>query len=145
MPFDPTKPVDGALVSATELRGQFNALHGLLGGAAGGPVGSVTAWLKNLSGVPALTADWAECAGQILNDPASPLHGVTLPDLNNGHGRFLRGALISGGVGGIDYFGTASADNAGVGATFAAVTTDFSPGAMPFPPYYEVVWIIKVR
>jgi len=145
VPFDPTKPVDGTLVSATELRGQFNALHAEISGAAGVPVGCLQAWLKDLSGVPSLPAGWVECAGQVVNDPASPLHGVTLPDLNGGGGRFLRGAPNSGALGGIDSFGTASADNAGVGATFAAVTTDFSPGAMPFPPYYTVVWIVKVK
>jgi hypothetical protein len=145
MSFDPNKPVDGALVSAAELRGQFNALHSLIGGAAGVPVGSVVAWLKNLSGVPTLPDGWIECNGQVVNDPASPLHGVTLPDLNGGAGRFLRGAAASGTLGGIDYFGTASADNAGIGATFAAVTTDFSPGAEPFPPYCTVVWVVKVK
>ncbi len=95
--------------------------------------------------VPALPENFAECNGQLLNDPQSPLDGQVLPDLNGSPGRFLCGAGASGALGGIDSFGTASADNAGVGAPFAAVTTDFSPGAMPYPPFYTVVWVVRVK
>jgi hypothetical protein len=139
MPFDPALPANNAPLNSAQIRTQLNALHAVVA-----PVGSIMAWLKNLAGVPALPGTWAECNGQTLDDPESPLHGQVLPALNTEQ-RFLRGAAISGGVGGIDYFGTASADNAGVGATFAAVTTDFSPGATPFPPYYEAVWIVRVK
>jgi hypothetical protein len=48
-------------------------------------------------------------------------------------------------VGGQTAFATATADYAGVGSSFAAVTPDFSPGASPFPPYYTVVWVMRVK
>lgn len=61
------------------------------------PVGSIIAWHPHLfpGGPPALPAGWAPCNGQVLNDPQSPLHGRTLPNLN-GEQRFLRGGTTSG-------------------------------------------------
>lgn len=59
------------------------------------PVGSVIAWHKLLPGVPTLPDGWVECNGQTLNDPASPLHGQVIPNLN-GPGLFIRGGLESG-------------------------------------------------
>jgi hypothetical protein len=50
-----------------------------------------------------------------IDDSDSPLDGQTLPDLNTGARRFVRGALNSGAMGGIDYFAIPQADNAGVG------------------------------
>lgn len=144
MPFDPNLPGDGQLIRADELRAQFNGLKSQLDAFSGVPVGCILGWCKNLTGVPALPPEWAECNGQTISDPTSPLDGVTLENLNNS-GRFLRGAVASGGIGGLDYFATSAADNAGLGPTFAAVTTSYSPGAEPFPPFYTVVWIIKIR
>ena len=108
------------------------------------PVGGVGAWLKDLPGVPALPGDYAECNGQVLADPASPLDGVTLPDLN-GQERFLRGSATSGTLGGQDVFPTRFADNANVGILFNAVTPDDAPGAAPLPPYYSVVWVMRIK
>lgn len=59
------------------------------------PIGSIVAWHKDLSGVPSLPDNWAECNGQTLSDSESPLNGQTLPDLN-GDERFLRGSSVSG-------------------------------------------------
>src|SRR4051794_40465722 len=97
--FDPNYPANNTPATATGMRAQLNAL---LDAAA--PIGSVKAWLKNFPGVPALTAQWAECNGQVLSDAQSPLNGQMLPDLNGGSGiqRFLRGAMMSGGTGGSD-------------------------------------------
>jgi hypothetical protein len=53
--------------------------------------------------------------------------------------------VSSGATGGIDSFGTALADNAGVGTPQNFVTTDFSPGAQPFPPYITAVYVIRVK
>src|SRR3954467_14359756 len=94
--FDPNYPANNTPATATGMRAQLNAL---LDAAA--PIGSVKAWLKSFPGVPALTAHWAECSGQVLNDAQSPLNGQALPDLN-GTQRFLRGAAASGGTGGAD-------------------------------------------
>ena len=108
------------------------------------PVGSVTAWLKSFPNTPALAAEFAECTGQVLNDAASPFDGATLPDLNGGE-RFLRGAATSGTLGGQDVFPTRFADNANVGILFNAVTPDDAPGAAPLPPYYSVVWVMRIK
>lgn len=59
------------------------------------PIGSIVAWHKLLPGVPSLPAGWVECNGQTLNDPASPLHGQVIPNLN-GPGLFIRGGAVSG-------------------------------------------------
>ena len=90
-------------------------------------------------------ANFVECNGQQLVDAASPLDGQFMPDINTGIQRFVRGGTVSGLTGGIDSFATASADNAGVGPTFNAVTTDYSPGAVPIPPYQTAVFVIRVK
>jgi hypothetical protein len=143
MAFDPNLPAEHSPVVSAELRNQFTGLKAIFDPGLV-PVGCMLPCLKSLSGVPVLPANWLECDGQTVSDPESPLNGVTLPDVNAA-GRFLRGATTSGAVGGQDYFGTATADNAGVGSPFAAVTTDFSPGATPFPPYYTVVWVVRIK
>jgi len=38
-----------------------------------------------------------------------------------------------------------AAGNAGVRPTFNAVTADYSPGAVPIPPYQTAVYIIRVK
>lgn len=108
------------------------------------PVGGVAAWLKSFPNTPALAAEFAECNGQVLSDAASPYDGETLPDLNGGE-RFLRGAATSGTLGGQDVFPTRFADNANVGILFNAVTPDDAPGAAPLPPYYSVVWVMRIK
>jgi hypothetical protein len=64
------------------------------------PVGAIVAWHADLAGTPALPAGWARLDGQFLVDPASPFHGLPLPDLNAatlaGDGRFLRGSALTG-------------------------------------------------
>jgi hypothetical protein len=86
-----------------------------------------------------------ECNGQTLNDPESPLDGEFMPDINTGAQRFIRGGINSGTLGGISDFATAQADNAGVGTAQNFVTTDFSPGAQPFPPFVTAVYVIRVK
>ncbi len=143
MPFNPNLPVPLAPLDADVIRNQLNALKSLsdLGAV---PVGCVLPFLKDLTNTPALPAHWAELNGQTVNDPESSYHGVMLPDLNI-FGRFLRGGLNSGALGGIDTFATAQADFTGSGTSASFVTTDFSPGAQPFPPYYTVVWVLRVK
>jgi hypothetical protein len=146
MPYDPTYPPTGAPLLSAPMRGQFNSLKELIDSlvASAEPIGTVKAWLKDFPGTPPLSAHWLECNGQTVSDPASPYDGMVLPDLNNGE-FFLRGSPNSGNTGGQTAFATATADFAGVGPSFAAVTPDFSPGASPFPPYYTVVWVMRVR
>jgi hypothetical protein len=154
MPFDSTKPANGSPNSSAEMRDQLNALKALIDAltaqiaalAFGSvPIGGSIAYFKDTPGVPALPANFVECNGQVLNDPESPLDGQTMPDANTGAQRFIRGGLTSGVTGGIDSFGTALADNAGVGTPQNFVTTDFSPGAIPIPPFITAVYVIRVK
>jgi microcystin-dependent protein len=66
------------------------------------PIGCVLSWLKTLTGCPALPDGFVECNGQTLDDADSPFDGVTIPDLNGGTYRMLRGASTSGGTTGSD-------------------------------------------
>ena len=81
---------------------QTTAGGGFGGGGDTLPLGTIMAWHKDLSGTPPLPIGWAECNGQIVNDPASPYNGQALPDLNNAkeswntNGSFLRGGNTSG-------------------------------------------------
>ncbi len=139
MPFDPAKPANGTELSSAEMRAQLQGLAALI------PIGAVLPWFKDTPGVPPLPENFAECNGQMLDDPASPLHGQFLPDINTGAQRFIRGGPNSGVLGGIDSFATAQADNSGINPPTTFVTTDFSPGAQPFPPYVTAVWVIRVK
>jgi hypothetical protein len=139
MAYDPNWPPTNAELESAPFREQFQGIAALI------PIGVVLPWFKDLPGVPALPANFVECNGQVLSDPESPLDGQFMPDINTGAQRFIRGALTSGTTGGIDSFGTALADNAGVGTPQNFVTTDFSPGAQPFPPYITAVWVIRVK
>lgn len=140
------------------------------------PIGSIVAWAKTLSGVPAIPTGWVECDGATLSDPDSPLDGVTMPDLQGGE--FLRGNSSSGGTGGaatVTLTGGESGTSAhvhaaatnsyvtapagandvsgfgGVGAIGLATNTAASAEANAddahenLPPYYDVVWIIRVK
>jgi hypothetical protein len=137
--FDPDLPADNSPLDAEEMRNQLRALNQAV------PIGAVLPWFKDIPGVPALPSCFVECNGQTLNDPESLLDGQFMPDINTGAARFIRGGLTSGTTGGIDSFGTALADNAGVGTAQNFVTTDFSPGAQPFPPYITAVYVIRVK
>ena len=88
----------GEVVSASQINANFTFLSTRLA-----PVGSITAWHKDLSVVAvSLPAGWVECNGQTVGDTESSLYGVTLPDLNNARnawnsgGSFLRGGTSSG-------------------------------------------------
>jgi hypothetical protein len=153
MAYNPNLPLYGSRIVSVELRDQFNGLKALIDALAAQvaalsglvPVGGVIPWFKDTPGVPALPANFVECNGQFLDDPASPLDGQLMPDINTGAQRFLRGGVTSGQLGGIDSFGLAQADNSGVNPPNSFVTPDFSPGAEPFPPYVTAVFVIRVK
>lgn len=86
----------GDLVSSSRLNTNFSRIETRLNEQIA-PIGGIVAWHKNLAGgtMPPLPAGWMECNGGTVTDPASPLLGATLPDLN-GQGRFLRGSSTSG-------------------------------------------------
>ena len=135
------------------------------------PVGTILAWAKSLAGVPNLAEGWVECDGSVLVDAQSSLNGVTLPDLNGGE--FLEGQTTSGATGGSatmahDHLTAITGDgsNFGVDDTYASsgdhTVQNSIPGtgtitnAFNFktaaasntenrPPFYTVVWIMRVR
>jgi hypothetical protein len=165
MPFDPNAPANNSPILSGELRSQFNSLKALIDAIPAGPagpqgpqgpsgpsvgaipIGGVAAWLKSMANTPALPAEFVECNGQVLNDPLSPYNGATIPDLN-GEARFLVGSSTSGTTGGtVGHSHTYNSSVSGTsGGDFSAAengtgTTD----ADHLPPYYEVVWIMRVR
>jgi len=114
------------------------------------PIGSVVAWLKNITGIPPLLPSFVQCDGQTLSDGDSPLNGQVIPDLNGSSDatrRFLRGNDTAGGSGGSDththtVVNSMGADTFGPDNAVAAQTTS---SASSFPPYWDVVWIIRVK
>lgn len=134
------------------------------------PIGAVLPWLKNLTGAPDLPDGWAECNGQVLNDPQSVFNGQTIPNLNGadfGTKRFLRGSTTSGGTGGSDSHGGIVTDSSTTdtntttievdqnldGTTTYVATSDHAHNTNPasiesfdnLPSYYHVVFIMRIR
>jgi hypothetical protein len=66
------------------------------------PIGTILPWVKSLTNTPSLTGQFVECNGQVLSDADSVYNGVTIPNLNGGTYKMLRGAATSGGTGGSD-------------------------------------------
>jgi hypothetical protein len=151
MPFDPTKPANNTPILSAELRNQFNGLFAIMSALV--PIGIILPFAKDLAGVPALSANFAECNGQVLSDAESPLNGITLPDLNNAQ-RFLRGSSLSGTTGGAEThthdievgsgFDGVNVDTGGSGQALQNNPTTTSAGSS-LPPYYEVVWVMRVK
>lgn len=136
-------------------------------GVSGGvnvPVGAVVAWLRDYAGTPAIPDGWVECDGQILDDPESPYHEQTIPDMNgvvSGNNKcYLRGSPVSGSRGGSDtHDHTLITDNGcrlKAGTDFVREDDDICwydpPKAMSRPSfedhnprYYTVVWILRTK
>ena len=132
------------------------------GGSGFSPVGSVMAWLKSYPNTPALPDGWVECSGQVLIDTDSPYNGQIIPDLNGGN-RFLRGSATSGGIGGstththtlsypsstATHFTTDTGRpimrfNLG-GLLWGSFLRETTSGGNSIPPYYDIIWIMKVK
>ena len=116
------------------------------------PVGSVVAWMKSFPNTPALPDNFVECNGQTLGDLDSPYYGEVIPNLNgvSGTKRFLRGSSTSGGFGGSEtHMHTLSlppGTPAGVGGGSAVTGGNYTTNATSnLPPYYEVVWIMRIK
>lgn len=126
------------------------------------PIGGIVPWLPNLSGVPGLPEGWMLCDGSTVNDALSPMNGTTIPDLN-GDNRFLRGEDTAGGTGGNTTTSLASMgtiynisenlNSIGTSATELRMLSGGSGSTTRYgtqtnsilPPYYNVVWIIRIR
>jgi hypothetical protein len=138
----------------------------LTGGAAV-PVGTILPWAKTLTGTPALPDGYVQCDGQVLSDGDSVYNGQTIPDLNGGN-RFLRGNSTSGTTGGsatnstnlrinASYTGNSSGSGeygyvpgntlqlrgAG-GSNFDRVGADTDTFNI-LPPYFNIVWIMRIK
>ena len=160
MPYDPNWPPTNAELLSAPFREQFQGLKALIDAQAVQiaaliaqvnalafsqvPIGGVVPWHKDTPGTPALPANFVECNGQTLNDPASPLDGIVITDYNN-IGRFPRGGLASDITGGIDAFGQGTAEAFVGGTPLNVISPDFSPGASPFPLFVTAVFVMRVK
>ena len=113
------------------------------------PIGSIIAWNKNMAGTPALLDGFVECNGSVINDAASPYNGLNTPNLN-GENRFLRGDSTSGDVGGNDVLSLAQRDfdytTFGSHALGINTIDGIRNGNIDNkPPYYEVVWVMRIK
>ena len=154
--FDPNLPATRARIVSAELRDQFNGLKALIDALQAQvnnllPVGFIGAWPKSRANIPALPGSWVECNGQVLNDPDSPFDGQVIDDLNgvSGPQRFLRGASASGGTGGNDaHQHTISGQGFGgvtAGSDLYTGPPSATDTASSLPPYYDVVWVMRVK
>ncbi len=107
------------------------------------PVGAIVAWVKTMTGVPALPDGWVECNGQTIDDLDSPLHGQAVPDLDGG--RFLRGSTTSGGSGGSDTHRHGEGSSASGQFNTTGGYNKYTDYQNHLPPYYNVVWIMKIK
>ena len=133
------------------------------------PLGSVMAWLQNLGGgVPSsLPAGWKKCDGTVVVSTDPTMNGKTAPNLNGasaGTQRFLRGSTTSGGVVSGSHShsavvpalpctscssrrcydsvsGCCMSRDTHQHADVSATTS----GCNPLPPFYEVVWIMRIQ
>lgn len=124
------------------------------------PIGAVMAWLKSFPNTPGtLPSGFVECNGQVLSDGDSVYDGQTLPDLN-GDNRFLRGNSTSGGTGGDEAMAhnhtfTTGAPTEGdfAGTEFKAAiqehthagTTNAASNDENRPPFYNIIWIMRIK
>jgi len=120
--------------------------------------------MKNLPGVPSLPDSFVECNGQVLNDPGSQLNGQQIPNLN-GENRFLRGNSTSGGTGGSETNqhthnismpihdaafarepGSPRWASSSIDDEYKSTLTTGPPSITENrPPFYNIVWIIRVK
>jgi len=119
------------------------------------PIGTILSWLKSFTGTPALPYGWVECNGQEISDADSLYDGETLPDLN-GDNRFLRGNSTSGGTGGtatndlshthsLSTSGTVGGGTGNYRLTSSTTNSSLSSTTDNEPPYYNIVWIVKIK
>lgn len=110
------------------------------------PIGSVTAWMRSMPKTPALPNGWIECNGQEIKDPGSPYQGQFAPNLNGAGGepsRFLRGAAASGATGGSEYHTHDDVRAQKYGDARKPVSGIMRGNHLP--PYYDVIWIMRIK
>lgn len=119
------------------------------------PLGVIVFWYKGFTGVGSIMPyGYLECNGQVVSDVESPLNGQTLPDLNTGAKRFLRGSTTAGTLAGSDavchtHAITAGSGSVQSGAGAAVITSVTSPtgGTAPntVPAHMEAVPIMRIK
>lgn len=123
------------------------------------PIGTIIGWNKNFLPTASLPNGWVECNGQTLSDASSPFNGSVMPNLNGSAGtvqRMLLGSIttgLTGAVGSHTHTGTTNipdtTTNRGVLGTNAPSSTHthtFTTNvASSYPPYYCIVYIIRVK
>ena len=140
----------GTAAASAEVNSNFSTLYNELNGTTNNsigvkcPIGTVVAWLKSYTSTPALPDGWHECDGGTVSDAASPYNGQALPNLNTGTQRFLRGSSTSGTTGGAESHSHSSPAGGG-GGGFQAASGGPTTDANHLPPYYQVVWIMRIK
>ncbi len=139
------------------------------------PIGSIIAWAGNLSGVPVLPDGWVMANGQNLSDSQSPLNGIFLPNLNGNNSFLRGNQTSSGDEGGqstvaltvaelaehrhpeaeannfITDASTQQATSTLIGATVNTGKTGNTgvegsgTAHENKPPYFDVIWIIRIK
>jgi hypothetical protein len=109
---------------------------------------------------PYLPDGWKECDGSVINDSDSPYDGETIRDMNNLTQSFIRGANVTGAVGGNDTHthtfsvtsGTPSAvvqytsgGNAAASSAHTHSVGGTSAAGSSLPTYVEMVWIQRIK
>ena len=119
----------------------------------GTPIGSIVASTPGLTGLSPPDG-FVRCDGQVLDDPRSELDGGLIPDLNgvSGPPSFLRGGTTSGESGGSEDHrhtwsstGVYQTENSGGWPVPANDGARGTTVESHLPPYYNVVWLMKVR
>ena len=118
------------------------------------PIGTIIGWAKNFTGVPSIPDGWVRCEGQVLSDSESIFDGQTMPDLNV-TSRFLRGNSTSDTTEGAIHTHTGTtggpsatsicASGAVSRASFTHTHSFTTDHADQIPPYYNVVFIIRIK
>lgn len=116
------------------------------------PIGAIIAWNKSLTGVPqTLPQGYRECDGTAISDAESPMNGQNLPDLNGGE--FLRGNTTSEGTGGSATMAHTHGFTLPGGSDIGISSVDFADGGTTGgasntenrPPFFDVVWIMRIK
>ena len=121
------------------------------------PIGSITAWHKSFANTPSLPSEFVECNGQTLSDVESVYNGQTIPNLNAFSGssqKFLRGSISSGNTGGSDShshtlnglpYHNIDSSFGGSGAYDLTSNSNTTDSTSSLPPYFEIVWIMRIK
>jgi hypothetical protein len=113
------------------------------------PIGVIVAWLKNFSGVPSLSGNWVECNGQTITDAGSPYYNIAAPAINSPQS-FLMGFETSGETTGSSdchchciYYNGYDAEYPGYDC--CALCCGYMDYVDHKPPYYEVVYVMRIK